>query len=227
MILASHQPNFLPYMGYIYKMYMCDKFSFADEVKFTRNVYHNYTDFCTNRELNRCTVPINSHSLPFKDTKLVDYKITQKKLLKRIQADYRRAKNFDVIYPELESIIMNDYENLIDLNMDLLSFIVKFFEIDLDYTMESSLGLKYENPNDDIIDICQKLGCNKYISGVGARDYIDEEKFKKNGIEVIWTGYKPRNYGSFIDNGSCLDYMMVKGKELPDEWKKERELLHG
>lgn len=227
MILASHQPNFLPYMGYVYKMYICDKFSFADEVKFTRNVYHNYTDFCTNKQLNRYTVPINSHSQPFKETKLSEWDKTQIKLLKRIQADYRRAKNFDEVYPRIEGILSRKFEYLIDLNMELLGYVNEYFGIDLDSVMESSLNLKYENPNDDIIEVCKATGCNKYFSGIGAKDYIDEEKFARNGIEVIWTNYKPEDYGSYINNGSCIDYMMVKGKELPESWKKNKEILNG
>ena len=38
MILASHQPDFFPYMGYFYKVFMSDTFVFSDNVQDRKSV---------------------------------------------------------------------------------------------------------------------------------------------------------------------------------------------
>lgn len=39
MIVAIHQPNFLPWLGYFYKMLMADIFVFLDCVPFSKGGY--------------------------------------------------------------------------------------------------------------------------------------------------------------------------------------------
>lgn len=227
MILASHQPNFLPYMGYLYKIYMADTFSISDKVIYTRNVHHNYNYFPENGKRTKITIPVDSHSKPFEEVKLVEWQYNRKKVLKRLEQIYKRYPNFDKIFPSIKQIVDADYVTLMDLNMELLSYIMDYFSLTARLVLESSLQLKYENPNDDIISICKSLNCDKYVSGDGSRDYMDIDKFGKNGIKVLWTKYEPIDYGADIINLSCLDYMMLKGNELPIKWKIDKEYYNG
>jgi hypothetical protein len=58
MILASHQPAYLPYLGLFYKMTQCDKFMFMDHLQFEIKLYQNrnYVRSSTGRIL--LTVPV-------------------------------------------------------------------------------------------------------------------------------------------------------------------------
>ena len=42
MILTSHQPNFLPYMGVIYKAYKSDAIVLSDDVCYSKKGMHNW-----------------------------------------------------------------------------------------------------------------------------------------------------------------------------------------
>ncbi len=42
MILTSHQPNFLPYMGVIYKAYRSDAIVLSDDVCYSKKGMHNW-----------------------------------------------------------------------------------------------------------------------------------------------------------------------------------------
>ena len=37
MILASHQPDFFPWMGYFYKIWQSDAFVFSDNVQYSKS----------------------------------------------------------------------------------------------------------------------------------------------------------------------------------------------
>lgn len=46
MILTSHQPNFLPYMGVIYKAYKSDAIVLSDDVCYCiKNMWENGADY--------------------------------------------------------------------------------------------------------------------------------------------------------------------------------------
>jgi len=227
MILASHQPNFFPYMGYLYKMYMCDVFTISDEVQFTRNVHHNYNFIDNGGSKLRLTVPIEKHLIQFNQVRLSNWPYHKWKVLKTIECCYRKYLHFDEAFPEIELILTRDYETLCELNEHIVWMLNRRFGMNRVLIKESFLGLDNEDPNDDILRMCEELGADRYLSGSGAKDYINEDLFAQNGVKVIWTGYKPLDYGSPIDNLSCIDYIMRKGFVIPEEWITEREVLHG
>ena len=54
-----------------------------------------------------------------------------------------------------------------------------------------STQLKRDYPTDltstaRLVDICKTYGATAYLSGIGAKTYLDESLFKREGIEVIY-----------------------------------------
>ena len=41
MILAAHQPHYLPWLGYLYKMATCDVFVHLDDVQYKKREFQN------------------------------------------------------------------------------------------------------------------------------------------------------------------------------------------
>jgi hypothetical protein len=69
-----------------------------------------------------------------------------------------------------------------------------------------------------LLDICQQLKADCYVSGQAAKDYLNEEMFKVKGIEVEWmsySGYQPYRqlHGEFAHGVSVLDLIFNEGKE--------------
>ena len=69
-----------------------------------------------------------------------------------------------------------------------------------------------------LVKMCQDANADTYLSGPLGRAYLDEEAFKKAGIEVRYHDYQmqpyPQLHGDFIPNLSVLDAWMMQ-KELP------------
>ena len=61
---------------------------------------------------------------------------------------------------------------------------------------------------------CTYFGCSTYYSGVGGKAYNDEEMYRENGIDIVYSDYEPID-----DNLSVLDYICRYGFNLPEEWK--------
>ena len=73
MILASHQPNFFPYLGFFYNMNKADIFVFSDDVKFAKKNFQNYTNIkSTTGEMLRLTVPVHNKDVPICYVEIAD-----------------------------------------------------------------------------------------------------------------------------------------------------------
>lgn len=224
MIVASHQPNFLPYPGFFYKMYLADVFTLSDAVKFSSSNYHNYNFFPEDGRLHKVTVPVSSHSASIKDVKIDQWERFSKKLIKRIVQDYSKAPHFDEVFPELAMLLTAKYSFLKDLNTCLILFIHHGLKMDSKVIFEAPMNLQGSTPTEQIIDICEKTGCDTYLSGDGASDYLDVWQLNQHGIGVVWSDYKPLEYGS-LQNASMIDYIMKCGFVVPEEWKARKEAL--
>jgi len=76
-----------------------------------------------------------------------------------------------------------------------------------------------------LIEIVKEVGGDVYISGMGGRKYMEEEKFKKEGIEVKYFEFKPFEYPQrwegFEPYMSAIDLLFNVGGE------RARELIKG
>ena len=82
--------------------------------------------------------------------------------------------------------------------------------------MASSLNPEGKK-NELLIDILKKVSAETYLSGVGAKAYMDEKLFENEGIKVIWQNFKHpvynQLYGNFIPYLSSIDLLFNCGIE--------------
>ena len=223
MIVASHQPNFMPYMGFFYKMYMCDVFTLSNDVQFSKRGYHNYNHFAEGGELVKITVPVSVESgAAIKTAKLSDWQYHREKLRKRLRSAYAKSFYFEEYFPQFDSILARDYERLEELNVDLILEFARIFDMRCEIVPESSMHLN-GNASCQIVQICKETGCDVYLSGTGAEAYLDTDMLRQNGIKLLWSGYEP--IAGYMSNGSAFDYVMRHGSSLPTRWAIQRRLI--
>ena len=77
------------------------------------------------------------------------------------------------------------------------------------------------------MNICNNLGAKKYVSGPGAKNYLDENGFNINGIELEYLdNVLPKKYPQmyskvgFINDISALDFILNVGSD----WEKYKIL---
>lgn len=225
MILSSHQPNFLPYMGFFYKAYKSDAMALSVDVAFSKKGRHNWNFVRTAAGSRRITLPVHAHhDTPVSKAIYVDLEYNLEKSIKGLLLDYRNAPNFNAGVELIEQMrvaskICNN--NMAEFNIYLIKYICERF--DMKTKLFSTAPLELEGHKDDRIwDLCQKTGANVYLSGEGARVYHIPEGFKDRGIELRYSQYTPIHYqqmhGDFIENLSVVDYIFNQGFTLPKEW---------
>lgn len=209
MKLSCHQPNFVPYLGYFEKIDKADIFAYSDTVTYSSGAFFNYNYFVMNGERIKVTVPARTHmSSKLKDIELADWSRYRKKLVGTIRACYAKAPYYKEMMPEIESILMEDYVYVEDLNIALTEFVCSALDINTKRIMESNLGIDLVEKNEDIIKLCRHLGCDTYLSGQGGRDYLDYSMFSRSNISLQFSS-------SEYEKVSVIDHLFKKGGVKP------------
>ncbi len=190
-------------------------------------------------------VPVKHNSLPLLETEVSYDQNWVENHLKTLQFAYNKSPHFKTIYPEIEEILSTHHSNLVELNnTTILWGIARLLGEEIvrlkDLTIaKANAKLKIQNlfrlkeirratktkayrqfkgfgPNEKIIALCQEIGANEdYCGGTGAAAYMDEEIFKKNGINVVVQDWKYEEHPQlfikqvgFIPNLSIIDLLM-------------------
>jgi hypothetical protein len=71
-----------------------------------------------------------------------------------------------------------------------------------------------------LIKIVKAVGCDHYISGPSARDYLLENSFERAGITLEYMHYDypeyPQLYPPFDPHVSVLDLLVMTGQDAPN-----------
>ena len=225
-VFSGHQPNFLPYMGFLYKVFKSDVFVLDDDVQYSNDAFHNTNFLKVNGLRYQMIVPVSySFGAAINDAKICYSMNWNKKLLKCVKMSYAKTKYGDLGYELLKKHLDVGYEYLADLNIALLNEIIAGFGFDTKIVIASRDVPTSLKNNERNVYQCLKLGCNVYYSGLGGAAYNDEELYSKNGIKLVYSDYKLIRYkqhgDGFIENLSVLDYICNNGYEVPEEWVKE------
>lgn len=223
-IFSGHQPNFLPYMGFFYKLYKADVFVLDDDVQYSRTEMQNYNYIKVQNERYKFTVPVkHEFGQKINEVKIAYDRKWDFKMLRTIENNYRKARFFNEGYQLLTQALSKNYEFLFDLNMDLLQNCISKMNIETKILIASKdLPTQNLKSNERNVAQCTMVGADTYLSGIGGKTYNDEELYKKAGVNIVYTKYEPLKYkqlGKQIENLSVLDYVMNAGFSIPEEWK--------
>lgn len=219
MIMAGHQPNYLPWLGFFDKMNKCDVFVIEDAVQFIYHEFQNRNRVKTNNGVRWLTVPVKEGR---KRKKFSEILISNEKNWSRghwltLKMNYGNSPYWDEFCNFFEETYNKKWEKLIDLNLHLIKGIMDFLDIEKELILASSLNVSGEKC-DLIIAQCKILGAETYLSGTGALTYMDIDKFKGEGIDVVFQEFEhptyPQLWGEFIENLSIVDYLFCATSKL-------------
>lgn len=219
-IVGVHQPNFLPWLGYFYKIYKSTDFVFLDNVQIetgSQQAYVNRTKVNSNTGELWLTCPIskeNSESKLISDTCFVSKFNWRKKILKTLFFNYQKSAHFKSIYPFIEDLIDKQENKLAIYNIEMIKSISNKLELETTFHIASHMNLKSDEKNQRLVEICQQLDSVNYLAGKGGLLYQDKEHFIGNGIDIIPVNFTHPKYMhqlNFIPGLSITDALFSVG----------------
>ncbi len=147
MYLSIMQPTYLPWVGYFELIHKAEYFVFFDDVQFVKKSWHHRNKIATPCGELMLTVPVLSKGKRFQllnQVQINNNEKWRKKHLKSIAINYSKSKYFDKYYNELETFYSKQYEFLVDLNIDIISFLCNCLGIETKFYRSSILDIDGE-----------------------------------------------------------------------------------
>jgi hypothetical protein len=217
MRLSGHAPVYLPSILLLTKIAHSDAFMWCPHLQFVNRSWHSRNTIrAVNNTPTLLTVPVEkSMGQSIADTKIMDHG-WRRKHVETIKQVYRHRPYFADYFPLL-SFIIQDADALLDLNMRLMTAIIKWLGLNkliVDSRQYQIVGHK----TDMLISMCKATGATEYLSNEGARDYVDEVSMKREGIIHRWLKFEHPVYDQgrnkeFIPNLSIIDLLFNCGPD--------------
>ncbi len=227
MTVSIHQPNYLPWIGYFYKIWASDIFILHDNVEYTK---HSFTKrvfirkYPATSEQDYLIVPLKRHSdfALISDLKICQEQNWQQKQINKIYYVYHKAPFFNDYFPTLERSILSgcDLTYLAEFNKNLIFDILSFLNIDRKIVLSSELPIRGFQADEYNAELVAYFGGDLYISGTGAKKYQFNMTYADRGISLIYNELGnylknfPPQYPIQYDAGlSILDALFYIGQE--------------
>jgi len=222
MILSVHQPHYLPWIGYFHKLEKSDMFVFLDNVQYKKREFQNRNKIKTPDGWTWLTVPVltkGRYKQLIKEVMVDNSKDWRHEHWKSIKRCYNRAPFFQEYYDVFEELYSQKWERLAELNIHVVKFLMSFLKIETPCFLESKFDIDATS-TERIIQLCKHLKADVYLSGVGGKAYMDEERFKEEGITLRYQEFKHPEYyqlyGNFEPYMSVIDLLFNHGNHSRD-----------
>ena len=184
MRVTIHQPQFLPWLGYLDKIDQVDLFVVLDNVQFKKNEWQNRNRIRTEQGWQWLTVPIRHQFGQLLSAVRINPDTDwQAKHRRALQIHYARAPFAERYIHDLLGMYQRRWDRLADLNVAIIRWLLAALGVTTRICLASELKLRDE-PTDRLIDVCQEVGATEYLAGPGASAYMDVARFKASGIRL-------------------------------------------
>lgn len=208
MIVAVHQPQYFPWLGYFDKIHRADVFVFLDTVQFKKNEWQNRNRIKTSQGWQWLTVPIEHRfGQKIQHVNICQSRKWRSKHLRALKTNYSSAPHFKAYWNEIEDILTANWHNLSALNIYLIKRLMKLLNIETRVSIASQLPPMPETPDERLIKILEYFEADTYLAGDGGKSYMNLKKYKKAQIEVIFQNYEHPAYSQLF--GEFEPYMSV------------------
>lgn len=220
-VVAIHQPNFFPWLGFFDKLARSDVFILMDNVQYPKKGggWGNRVQLIINGQAAWVTMPVvrSYHGTRLiRDMQINDSTPWREKLLKAIQTNYARSPFFDQIFPLFENLVDNPTNNLANYNEAAIRATATALGLDASkLVLGSTLDVAGE-ATDLLISVTRAVGGTGYLCGGGADNYQENNKFVQARIGLIYQRfqhpvYPQINTSAFVPGLSILDALMNCG----------------
>jgi hypothetical protein len=218
MIVATHQPLFLPWTGFFAKAMKADCLVLLDRVQLPRGrgwMSRNRLK-CQQGEL-WLAVPIRHKGKGFQlicDAEIAPGRDWRRKHRMSIEQWYANAPYLPDYISAIKTIYERDQDRLVEFNLDLIRLLQGKICPEAKIVLQSELGSEGRG-TELILETCEELKATAYLTFPMAVKYLDTARLLRAGIEIVTVPFSapvyPQLWGDFIPNLSALDLLLNCG----------------
>jgi hypothetical protein len=221
MIIAIHQPNFFPWMGYFKKVQGSDKFVFLDRVAYPKSgksmgSYVNRVKLLIQRTPKWISCPvIREHGVQLINSVRINHSQSwQHRILEAIESNYKKADYFEENWDWIKLLVLFETEFLCEYNIKVIQDVAEKVGLKTSFSKQSDMNTQHSS-TELLVEIIKKEKGTSYIYGKGAQNYQNDAYFKENNIQLISSDYPhpeyPQQKSEFSPGLSILDAIFYSG----------------
>jgi hypothetical protein len=212
MRVVISQSMYFPWVGFLEQILLADVFVLYDDVQFSKGSFTNRVQIKTATGSSWLTLPLSGLRL---GQKINEVQLNNEKNWRRAHRDklhqaYSKAPFLKEMLDLVDRVFAEPCTSLSELSYRSIFEVAKYFDLTVNLVQFNSVDLGVAGGGSQrVLDIMRRLGGDTYITGHGAKKYLDHQAFEKNGIDVRYMNYQcvpyPQLYGKFTPYVSSLD----------------------
>lgn len=224
MVVTIHQPEHLPWLGFLDKASQADLFVLLDHVQYRKRYFQNRNRIRSSEGFIWLTVPV---LVKGRYTQAINQVVVnnegaprwREKCFNSLVHCYRKAPFFARYAGFFEDLYRRQWERLVDLNETIIRYLLQAFSIQVPLVRSSELGTN-EQKGDLVLEICQKVGATTFLSGISGQEHLDMKRFSAQGVAVRVQEFHHPIYRQlhepFLPCMSGIDLLFNHGPESSD-----------
>jgi len=223
MIVAAHQPNYLPWLGFFNKIANVDRFMLVDGAQFVKRgtfgwIHRN--KIRTREGWQWLSLPIQTkgkREQSCAEAELQNEQDWARKHWKAIEYNYRLAPHFTAYSGAFRDIYSREWTHLTPLAAEVIRTLCAAFDITTPIDIASDHAVNGESTG-LVIAVCKHYGASRYLSGVHGRDYLDSTALTAANVAIEYQDFAHPVYpqcqpGPFEPGMCALDLLFNMGPE--------------
>lgn len=211
------QSNYVPWRGYFDLIASVDLFIIYDDVQYSTGSWRNRNQLKTRDGLKWITVPVKKKLGMAIDETGIEYGhpwIEQHRGL--LEASLGKCRYYSEVTALWEEGVGDRPRTISELNVRLIGLVCDYLGIRTPLRHSRAFALTGAK-TDRLIHLLRAVGATTYLSGPTAKGYLENEKFRDNGIRLEYKTYDygpyPQAHGEFAGAVSVLDLIANMGPD--------------
>lgn len=219
MKVVVSQPMYFPWVGLLEQVRVSDHFVHYDDVQFARGLF-NRVQIKTQGGPKWMTIPLRDlHRGQLlnqaEPDERQDWRESHRNLLRKTYASTDFVNDMLSI---VDHVFSQPTTHLAAVSRASTMAVSDYFGLTESRRFSDSSTLHVPGKNSQrLFDICRNLNATTYVTGHGAKNYLDHEMFERGGITVEYMHYQrepyPQLHGAFTPYVSSLDLIANCGRD--------------
>ena len=232
------QSMYFPWVGMLEQIRLADVFIHYDDVQFSKGSFSNRVQVKTQAGIVWMTAPLRDHRLgqSIDQVQLQPAKAWRDRHLTLLRQSFDGAPHSAEALELAASVIGENHNNVSDLARNSMLALCRYFGLDATTQIADSRDFDVAGSSSErVLALVKAVGGTDYITGHGARNYLDHQIFEAEGISVSYMDYKrtpyPQLHGAFTPYVTALDLLANCGRagvsNIASETRDWKEFLNG
>ena len=231
--IVISQSMYFPWPGMLEQMRLADVFVHYDDVQYSRGSFSNRVQVKGAHGISWLTLPLRDfHFGQLIDEVALDERSDWRSRHRDIlRQNYLKAPFRGDMLALVDRVFSQEAKTVADISRQSMLALAAYFQLDRPQYV-SSRDLPIDGASSErVCDIVRHLGGTAYITGHGARNYLNHALFEENGISVGYMHYLktpyPQLHGDFTPYVTALDLVANCGPNGADmlssgtiDWKE-------